>query len=138
MYGVLIGVLVVILSAVIHPVSGSAPTDLLLVLLTFAAGLQQIKDQWRIALWLVLATVIVSLPFVELSRFNGNLDPIPWATLRDALTCHRSGWFCCCACRDGSCVHVLVAPQPVIADRSCWLVDTEATRDAPAIRPINN
>ena len=84
-YGVLIGVLVVILSAVIHPVSGSAPTDLLLVLLAFAAGLQQTKDQWRIALWLVLATVIVSLPFVELSRFNGNLDAIPWATLRDAL-----------------------------------------------------
>jgi len=84
-YGVLIGVLVVILSAVIHPVSGSAPTDLLLVLLAFAAGLQQTKDQWRIALWLVLATVIVSLPFVEFSRFNGNLDAIPWATLRDAL-----------------------------------------------------
>ena len=84
-YGVLIGVLVVILSAVIHPLSGSAPTDLLLVLLAFAAGLQQTKDQWRIALWLVLATVIVSLPFVELSRFNGNLDAIPWATLRDAL-----------------------------------------------------
>ena len=84
-YGVLIGVLVVILSAVIHPVSGSAPTDLMLVLLAFAAGLQQTKDQWRIALWLVLATVIVSLPFVELSRFNGNLDAIPWATLRDAL-----------------------------------------------------
>ena len=30
-YGVLIGVLAVILSGVIHPVSGSAPTDLLLV-----------------------------------------------------------------------------------------------------------
>ena len=33
----------------------------------------------------MLATVIVSLPFVEFSRFNGNLDAIPWATLRDAL-----------------------------------------------------
>ena len=84
-YGVLIGVLAVILSAVIHPVSGSAPTDLLLVLLAFAAGLQQTKDQWRIALWLVLATVVISLPFVEFSRFNGNLDAIPWSTLRDAL-----------------------------------------------------
>ena len=84
-YGVLIGVLAVILSAVIHPVSGSAPTDLLLVLLAFAAGLQQNKDQWRIALWLVLATVVVSLPFVEFSRFNGNLDAIPWTALRDAL-----------------------------------------------------
>lgn len=84
-YGVLIGVLSVILSAVIHPVSGSAPTDLLLVLLAFAAGLQQTKHQWRIALWLVLATVVVSLPFVELSRFNGNLDVIPWTALRDAL-----------------------------------------------------
>ena len=77
-FGVLIGVLAVILSAVLHPVSGSAPTDLLLVLLAFAAGLQQTRDQWRIALWVVLATVIVSLPFVEFSRFNGNLDAIPW------------------------------------------------------------
>lgn len=84
-YGVLIGVLAVILSAVLHPVSGSAPTDLLLVLLAFAAGLQQTRDQWRIALWVVLATVIVSLPFVEFSRFNGNLDAIPWTALRDAL-----------------------------------------------------
>ena len=84
-YGVLIGVLAVILSAVIHPVSGSAPTDLVLVLLAFAAGLQQTKDQWRIGLWLVLATVVVSLPFVEFSRFNGNLDAIPWTALRDAL-----------------------------------------------------
>ena len=84
-YGALIGVLVVILSAVIHPISGSAPTDLLLVLLAFAAGLQQTKDQWRIGLWLVLATAIFSLPFVEFSRFNGNLDAIPWTALREAL-----------------------------------------------------
>jgi len=84
-YGVLIGVLAVILSAVIHPIGESAPTDLLLVLLAFAAGLQQTRNQWRIALWLVLATVIVALPFVEFSRFNGNLDVIPWTILRDAL-----------------------------------------------------
>ena len=101
-YGVLIGVLVVILSAVIHPVSGSAPTDLLLVLLAFAAGLQQTKDQWRIGLWLVLATVVVSLPFVEFDRYNSNLDAIPWSVVRDALpqeairiqkiTINRSGY----------------------------------------------
>ena len=101
-YGVLIGVLAVILSGVIHPLSGSAPTDLLLVLLAFAAGLQQTEQQWRIALWLVLATVVVSLPFVEFSRFNGNLDAIPWTALRDALpqeavriqkiTINRSGY----------------------------------------------
>ena len=84
-YGVLIGVLTVILSALIHPISGSAPTDLLLVLLAFAAGLQQTKDQWRVALWLVLATVVVSLPFVEFSRVNENLNAIPWRALRDAL-----------------------------------------------------
>lgn len=101
-YGVLIGVLVVILSAVIHPLSGSAPSDLLLVLLAFAAGLQQTKDQWRIGLWLVLATVIVSLPFVEFDRYNSNLDAIPWSVVRDALpqeavriqkiTINRSGY----------------------------------------------
>ena len=84
-YGVLIGAISIILSAVIHPLSASAPTDLLLVLLAFAAGLQQSKDQWRISMWIVLATVIVSLPFLELSRFNGNVDVIPWSSLRDAL-----------------------------------------------------
>ncbi|WP_231856958.1 O-antigen ligase [Synechococcus sp. MIT S9509] len=101
-YGVLIGVLVVSLSAVIHPISGSAPTDLILVLLAFAAGLQQSKAQWRGGLWLVLATVIVSLPFVEFDRFNSNLEAIPWSVLRDALpqeavriqkiTINRSGY----------------------------------------------
>ena len=84
-YGVLIGVLSIILSAVIHPVSASAPTDLLLVLLAFAAGLQQSKDHWRVALWIVLATVIVSLPFVEFDRYNSNLDAIPWSVVRDLL-----------------------------------------------------
>ena len=84
-YGVLVGVLVVSLSAVIHPISGSAPTDLMLVLLAFAAGLKQSKDQWRVGLWLILATVIVSLPFVEFDRFNSNLNAIPWSVVRDAL-----------------------------------------------------
>ena len=101
-YGVLIGVLSIILSAVIHPVSASAPTDLLLVLLAFAAGLQQSKDHWRVALWIVLATVIVSLPFVEFGRYNSNLDTIPWSVVRDLLpqeavriqkiTINRSGY----------------------------------------------
>lgn len=101
-YGVLIGVLSIILSAVIHPVSASAPTDLLLVLLAFVAGLQQSKDHWRVALWIVLATVIVSLPFVEFDRYNSNLDAIPWSVVRDLLpqeavriqkiTINRSGY----------------------------------------------
>lgn len=101
-YGVLIGVLSIILSAVIHPVSASAPTDLLLVLLAFAAGLHQSKDHWRVALWIVLATVIVSLPFVEFDRYNSNLDAIPWSVVRDLLpqeavriqkiTINRSGY----------------------------------------------
>ena len=102
LYGVLIGVLVVSLSAVIHPISGSAPTDLILVLLAFAAGLQQSKEQWRGGLWLVLATVIVALFFVEFDRYNSNLDAIPWSVVRDALpqeavriqkiTINRSGY----------------------------------------------
>ena len=102
LYGVLIGMLAVILSALIHPISESAPTDLLLVLLAFAAGLQQSEDQWRVALWIVLATVIVSLPFVEFDRYNSNLDAIPWSVVRDLLpqeavriqkiTINRSGY----------------------------------------------
>lgn len=64
-------------------------------------------------------------------------QPGPGVT-SDALTCHRSGWVCCGACCDGSCVHAMVALQPVVADRSCWLLDPEATRDEPAIRPINS
>ena len=84
-YGVLIGAISIILSAVIHPLSASAPTDLLLVLLAFAAGLQQSKNYWRVALWIVLATVIVSLPFVEFDRYNSNLDAIPWSFVRDLL-----------------------------------------------------
>ena len=101
-YGVLIGVLSVCISAVIRPISISAPTDLILVLLAFAAGLQQSRLQWRGGLWLVLATVAVTLPFLEFSRFNGNLDAIPWAALREALpqeairiqkiTINRSGY----------------------------------------------
>lgn len=101
-YGVLVGVLVVSLSAVIHPISGSAPTDLIFVLLACAAGLKQSEAQWRVGLWLILATVIVSLPFVEFDRLNSNIDAIPWSVLRDALpqeavriqriTINRSGY----------------------------------------------
>lgn len=39
-YAVLLGVLAVSVGAVIHPVSVAAPTDLILVLLAFAAGLR--------------------------------------------------------------------------------------------------
>ena len=102
LYGVLVGVLVVSLSAVVHPISGSPPSDFILVLLAFAAGLQQSKDQWRGGLWLVLATVLVALFFVEFDRYNGNLDAIPWSVVRDALpqeavriqkiTINRSGY----------------------------------------------
>ena len=101
-YAVLIGVLAVSVGAVIHPVSVAAPTDLILVLLAFAAGLRQSPAQWPLALWIVLCTVVVSLPFVEFDRLNGNLDVIPWSALRDRLpqealriqkiTINRSGY----------------------------------------------
>ena len=85
LYGVLIGVLLVSLSALFHPLTVSAPTDLVLVLLACAAGLQQTPRQWRIAFWCLLAIVLVCLPFLEWGRFNGNLDLIPFAQLRDWL-----------------------------------------------------
>jgi len=85
LYGVLIGVLLVSLSALFHPLTVSAPTDLVLVLLACAAGLQQTPRQWRIAFWCLLAIILVCLPFVEWDRFNGNLALIPWAQLRDWL-----------------------------------------------------
>lgn len=101
-YAVLLGVLAVSVGAVIHPVSVAAPTDLILVLLAFAAGLRQSPAQWPLALWMVLGTVVVSLPFVEFDRLNGNLDVIPWSVLRDRLpqealriqkiTINRSGY----------------------------------------------
>ncbi|MDA9661520.1 O-antigen ligase family protein [bacterium] len=85
LYGVLIGVLLVSLSALFHPLTVSAPTDLVLVLLACAAGLQQTTRQWRVACWCLLAIVFACLPFVEWDRFNGNLALIPWAQLRDWL-----------------------------------------------------
>jgi len=85
LYGVLIGVLLVSLSALFHPLTRSAPTDLILVLLACAAGLQQTSRQWRVAFWCLLALVLVCLPFVEWGRDNGNLALIPFAPLRDWL-----------------------------------------------------
>ncbi len=85
LYGVLIGVLLISLSALFHPLTVSAPTDLILVLLACAAGLQQTTRQWRNAFWSLLAIALVCLPFVEWGRFNGNLDLIPFAQLRDWL-----------------------------------------------------
>ena len=85
LYGVLIGVLLVSLSALFHPLTVSAPTDLVLVLLACAAGLQQTPRQWNIAFWCLLAVVLVCLPFVEWDRLNGNLQLIPLAQLRDWL-----------------------------------------------------
>ena len=84
-YAVLIGVLVVSLSALFHPLTISTPTDLVLVLLACAAGLQQTPRQWRVAFWCLLAIVLVCLPFLEWSRSNGNLDLIPLSQLRDWL-----------------------------------------------------
>ncbi|WP_255441149.1 O-antigen ligase family protein [Synechococcus sp. HK01-R] len=101
-YGVLIGVLMVSLSAVLHPLSLSSPADLILVLLAFAAGLQQSGSQWRIALWMLLCGVLVSLPFIAWDRSNGNLALIPLEALREGLpeqavriqkiTINRSGY----------------------------------------------
>ena len=85
LYGVLIGVLLVSLSALFNPLTISAPTDLVLVLLACAAGLQQTPRQWRIAFWFLLLIILVCLPFVEWDRLNGNLELIPFAQLRDWL-----------------------------------------------------
>ena len=85
LYAVLIGVLLVSLSALFHSLTVSASTDLALVLLACAAGLQQTTLQWRVARWCLLAIVFACLPFVEWDRFNGNLELIPWAQLRDWL-----------------------------------------------------
>ena len=84
-YGVLIGVMLISLSVLFHPLTVSAPTDLVLVLLACAAGLQQTPRQWCIAFWCLLAIALVCLPFLEWTRFNGNLDLIPFAQLRDWL-----------------------------------------------------
>mgnify|MGYP007060113396 CR=1 FL=1 len=65
LYGVLIGVLLVSLSALFHPLTVSAPTDLFLVLLACAAGLQQTPRQLRIAFWCRWAIALMCLPFVE-------------------------------------------------------------------------
>ena len=102
LYVVLIGILATILSAVIDPVSISEPADLILVLLAFAAGLGQTSGQWRISIWILLFTVLLSIPLLDLSRFNGNLDIIPWQSVRDVfpqeavrirqITINRSGY----------------------------------------------
>ncbi len=102
LYVVLIGILATILSAVIDPVSISEPADLILVLLAFAAGLRQTSGQWRISIWILLFTVLLSIPLLDLSRFNGNLDIIPWQSVRDVfpqeavrirqITINRSGY----------------------------------------------
>ena len=84
-YGVLLGVLLVSLSALFRPLTVSAPTDLVLVLLACAAGLQQTPRQWHIAFWCLLTTILLCLFFVEWDRFNGNLELIPFAQLRDWL-----------------------------------------------------
>ena len=63
LYIVLIGILSTILSAVIDPISISEPSDLILVLLAFAAGFRQTSAQWRISIWILLFTVLLSLPF---------------------------------------------------------------------------
>ena len=102
LYIVLIGILSTILSTVIDPISISEPSDLILVLLAFAAGFRQTSAQWRISIWILLFTVLLSLPLLDLSRLNGNLEVIPWQSVRDALpqeavrirqiTINRSGY----------------------------------------------
>ena len=102
LYGILIGVLVVCLSGILHPISISAQTDLILVLLAFAAGLKQTNTQWRISCWCLLATLIAIFPFLEWDRFNDNLHFIPFESLREFLpqeairiqkiTINRSGY----------------------------------------------
>lgn len=102
LYGVLIGILLVCLSAILHPLTTSSPTDLVLILLAFAAGLHQSTQQWRFAFWMILAAGLFTLPFIEWDRSNGNLALIPLDAIRDLLpqeairiqriTINRSGY----------------------------------------------
>ena len=102
-YGVLIGILMVSLGAIVHPLSTSSPSDLILVLMAFAAGLRQKNKYWQVALFMVLAGVIVAIPFLEFGKsFNGNLNFIPFSFVPDMLpqyvvriqkiTINRSGY----------------------------------------------
>ncbi len=102
-YGVLIGVLMVSLGAIVHPLSTSSSSDLILVLMAFAAGLQQTNKYWQVALFMLLAGVIVAIPFVEFGKtFNGNLGFIPFSSVQEVLpqyavriqkiTINRSGY----------------------------------------------
>ncbi len=102
-YGVLIGVLIVSLGAIVHPLSISSPSDLILVLMAFAAGLQQTNKYWKVALFMLLAGVIVAIPFLEFGKpLNGNLGFIPFSYVREVLpqyvvriqkiTINRSGY----------------------------------------------
>lgn len=86
-YGVLIGVLIVSFGALVHPLSNSSPSDLILVLMAFAAGLQQTNKYWQVSLFMLLFGVIFAIPFVESSSpsYNGNLDFIPFSFIREAL-----------------------------------------------------
>ena len=88
-YGVLIGILMVSLGAIVHPLSTSSSSDLILVLMAFAAGLQQTNKSWQVALFMLLAGVIVAIPFLEFGKsFNGNLNFIPFSFVRDMLPQH--------------------------------------------------
>jgi hypothetical protein len=71
--------------------------------MAFAAGLQQTNKSWQVALFMLLAGVIVAIPFVEFGKpLNGNLDFIPFSFVRDMLpqyvvriqkiTINRSGY----------------------------------------------
>ena len=102
-YGVLIGVLMVSLGAIVHPLSTSSSSDLILVLMAFAAGLQQTNKYWQVALFMLLAGVIVAIPFVEFGKtLNGNLGFIPFSSVQEVLpqyavriqkiTINRSGY----------------------------------------------
>lgn len=83
--GVLLGVLLVNLSAVLHPLSVSSPSDLTLVLLAVGAGLGQSARCWRQSVWVLLLLVPLSVPLLSWSRINENLALIPFDALREVL-----------------------------------------------------
>lgn len=88
-YGVLIGTLIVSFGAIVHPLSDSSPSDLILVLMAFAAGLKQTNKYWHFVLFILLAGVIFAIPFLEFDKsYNGNIDFVPFSFVREVLPQH--------------------------------------------------
>ncbi len=62
-YEVLIGVIAVSLGVVARLASVSPPAGMILVLVAFAAGLNQTNQYWKITLLILLAGSFTAIPF---------------------------------------------------------------------------